>query len=96
MQNCKRVFHMVLLCIVLTILVTVGCKSYPPHYEEDKDYTVLPEELKDCKIFNISNGWGILTVVRCPNSSTSTIYSEGKTIKKVVVIDGVEYAPVIK
>jgi hypothetical protein len=54
---------------------------------------VLPPELADCKFFQLSGNsvTDKITVVRCPNSTTTTTYQVGKTKKSVVVIDGVEY-----
>ena len=35
-------------------------------------YTVLPEELKDCRFFRLSNKTGgTITVARCANSTTA-------------------------
>lgn len=79
--------------IVLLALILCGCD--PSGSEITHTYSVMPEGLKDCKIYTISNGGREVTVVRCPNSSTSTQYTvrRGKTNASVytVVIDGVEY-----
>lgn len=52
---------------------------------------VLPEGLKDCKFYELFDGGSYMKVVRCPSSSTSTTYRQGKTNKNTVLIDGVEY-----
>jgi len=48
----------------------------------------LPAELQDCKLFELSDGINSITVVRCPNSTTSTTYREGKSDHTSVVVDG--------
>jgi len=61
-------------------------------YAEQLSVPVLPDELKDCKFYMVSaNGRGYMTVVRCPNSTTSTTYNTGKSQYTTVVIDGQEY-----
>lgn len=56
----------------------------------------LPNELKDCKFFSITNSQGsYLRVVRCPNSQTSTTSTVSKNnTQTVVIIDGVKYEKV--
>ena len=40
----------------------------------------MPPELKDCKIYQITNDSGaIIYITRCPNSDTTTSYNYGKT-----------------
>jgi hypothetical protein len=49
--------------------------------------------LEDCTYYMVDPGGTspIMHVIRCPNSTTSTKYSVGKTTVNTVVIDGVEY-----
>lgn len=55
-------------------------------------FSALPPELKDCKIFAVNNDSGShIKVARCPNSTTTTTYSQGKRRASVIVVDGVEY-----
>lgn len=62
-----------------------------PGYKE-ANFTVLPPDLKDCKIFYLTNTNGSrITVSRCPNSTTSTSYRAGKITHNSVVIDGETY-----
>lgn len=73
---------------LILFLLTIACA---PNHKEKKDYS-LPAELADCKVFWISDGWKDLYVLRCPNSSTTTSWSEscGKncyTQKNVQVIE---------
>jgi hypothetical protein len=56
------------LCIILAMY---GCS---PYSREKTEYP-LPPELKDCKIYNISDGNEDLYVVVCPNATTSTSWS---------------------
>lgn len=78
--------------LVAAAVVLVGCS---PSYES-MSMPVLPDELKDCKFYYVSNGGPYMRVVRCPNSSTSTTYTSGNTKRTDVVIDGVTYRPVEK
>lgn len=73
-------------------VVLAGCS---PNYNS-LSMPVLPDELKDCKFYIVTDGIRELRVVRCPNSTTSTTYSSGKTSRTDVVIDGVTYRPVEK
>lgn len=69
-------------------LVLVGCT--PSSKDVSRNYAP-PEELKDCSFHRLGNdNGGYITVVRCPNSSTTTKTS-GKNARTTVVIDGVEY-----
>lgn len=59
-----------------------------PTGREDTSYTVMPQGLRDCKVYTITNdSGGRLYVVRCPNSDTSTTYKSGKVNKTVVSSD---------
>lgn len=55
-------------------------------------WPVVPDGLKDCKFYEITNSNGAtIKVIRCPMSTTSIQYQSGKTTVNTVVIDGVEY-----
>lgn len=71
------------ICLLTFIILLAGCS---PSAKERNDFTVLPEGLSDCKIYSISNGIGEITVVRCPNSST-TAYKGGKYSRTSVTIE---------
>jgi hypothetical protein len=64
-------------------LLAAGCEPSvsPANYP-------LPPELADCKPFDLSNGIDSITVVRCPNSTTSTTFRQGKHDETSVVVDG--------
>lgn len=66
------------LLTVLLALVLAACEA------KTKEATgfILPEGMKDCKIYSMYNGYNI-TVVRCPNSSTHT--SCGKSCNASVI-----------
>ncbi len=70
-------------CIVATGC-TEGAREVP--------FGAMPEGLKDCKIFELQTTSGAqITVVRCPNSATSSTYRSGKSTKRTVIVDGGEY-----
>jgi hypothetical protein len=48
---------------------------------------ILPEGLKDCKIYRLRDGISHITVTRCPNSSTSTQYQTGKTTSSSTLVE---------
>jgi len=58
-------------------------------------FPVMPAELADCKTYmlNAGDGSNLITVMRCPNSSTTTSYRSGKSTNSAVVIDGTTYTP---
>lgn len=68
---------------IIAMLMLAGCS---PDGRERTGFTVMPEGLKDCKIYYISDGIAGITVVRCPNSST-TAYQGGKNSKTTVTVD---------
>lgn len=77
--------------VLLTVLMAtmlVGCGDPDAR---TMDYPIVPDGLKDCQFFWISNGRSSMQVARCPNSATSTTYTSGKSQATAVVIDGVEY-----
>ena len=82
---------------LIGILFAAGIISGCTNSAKEVIYPVMPPELKDCKIFVLDKEDGrSITVMRCPNSTTSSTYTEGKTLKTTIVVDGVEYQPVPK
>lgn len=72
--------------LFIVALSLVGCS--PSATEETAKFTVMPEGLKDCKIYRITpTGGDSLNVVRCPLSNTTTSYSSGKTTTSVSVTE---------
>lgn len=48
----------------------------------------IPKELSDCKIYFVGTNRGSgLTVVRCPNSSTTTSYKQGKATRTITLVE---------
>ena len=75
------------LILVFGILALAGCGPSA----ETRDFPILPDALKDCKFFRLSDGGGsTITVARCPNSTTTTRQSD-KAGTTSVIIDGKEY-----
>ena len=74
----------------ILIIMAVALAACSPKYEE-QHYPVLPDDLKDCKFYEISNGGSTIKVVRCPNSQTSTTWTQSngksRTTRSAVVID---------
>jgi hypothetical protein len=68
--------------IVLAVMLS-GC--YPSARE--LDFPVVPEGLSDCKFYRLSSAVDYVTVVRCPNSSTSTNWRAGKATRSAVVVE---------
>lgn len=72
------------IAILGVFLALAGCQ--PSAREES--YPVLPDGLKDCKFYTISQGnLGYMRVVRCPNSSTSATYPVGKSVAHSAVVE---------
>lgn len=69
------------LCILSFSIVGCSSNISQSDYYRDK----LPPELSDCKVYTNDS----ITIVRCPNSTTTTKVSKNTTI----VIDGMEYIP---
>lgn len=85
----KKFLIVYIVGILIVLFISSGCEKT---YVEATDNYLLPFELQDCKVYYLSNsGGGSITVVRCPNSSTSTNYSSGKAKVNTNVIDGVKY-----
>lgn len=75
--------------IVLVLAVALaGCSDSA----KEIAYPAMPDGLKDCRVYYVTNASGnAMTVVRCPMSTTTTEVRSGKSILRSVVIDGVEY-----
>ena len=85
-ETTKDIFKIVgiftAICVAAALMT--GCS---PSYKEQKGYTELPPELKDCKIYYVrSSDGGGLYITRCPMSTTST-ETGGRTTNTVVVAD---------
>jgi len=75
--------------LIVALAVLAGCSPDA----QVKHYPVMPDELKDCKFFRLTDGdGGSITVARCPNSTT-TVRQTDKPGTTSVIIDGKEYSP---
>ena len=78
------------LAAIAASVIAAGCT--PRAEDVGPTFTVRPKELADCSFHYLTNTNGQrLTVVRCPNSTTSTTVPSGKSTQTVVTVDGVEY-----
>lgn len=80
--------------LTLVAILLTGCVE--THTEEVQGRYSMPDELRDCQMFDMeSKSSQDIIVVRCPNSTTSTSYSyqSGKSRheRRSVVIDGVTF-----
>jgi hypothetical protein len=76
-----------LILVFGVLLALAGCKPDA----EVKNYSVLPDELKGCKFFRLTDENGSsITVARCPNSTTTVVQSD-KAHTTTVIIDGKEF-----
>lgn len=66
--------------VAIALMALVALMACSPGYEQ-KHYPILPAELQDCKFYSVSDGGSAIKVVRCPNSQTSTTWTQqaGKT-----------------
>ena len=68
--------------IILAVGVLSACT---PNTTEETSSYVLPEGLKDCKVFVMqANGLSRITVVRCPNSQTAVKTSGKYPVQSIV------------
>ena len=78
----KKLFAMIVVCIMLT-----GCDD--PHVRTAIAMGTavnMVSDLKDCKTYRVSDGLNSMYIVRCSNSTTSTVIP-GKTPVHTVTID---------
>lgn len=82
--------------VVMIVTLFLGCAKRESRAVTDA--YILPEELRDCLVFQLESDLPSardVTVLRCPNSSTATTTTErtGKSTRTIrtVVVDGVTY-----
>lgn len=76
--------RVITICALGLALLATGCERSV----SVADYP-LPPELSDCNLFKLADGNGSeITVARCPNSTTSTTFREGKHNESAIVVDG--------
>ena len=72
--------------VILGIVMLTACSPSA----KQKYYSVLPDELKDCKFFRLEDGNGAaVTVARCGNATT--VRQSDKAGTTTITVDGVEY-----
>ena len=78
--------------LVVAGIMLVGCDGTQQTAMTTLDLKQV-RGLEDCTYYVVDPGGthNIVRVIRCPNSTTSTSYVQGKTTVNTVVIDGVEY-----
>lgn len=82
-----------LLLLAAAVLLT-ACE--PGYKDQTARFPILPPELKDCKVYRIeADGPGHIKVVRCPNSTVTTVASSGKNNAMTTIVD-VDVPPVPK
>jgi len=72
------------LIMALVVVCLVGCEKST---KEISGTFNMPEELKDCKMYSLSDGVSSVYVVRCPQSSISTTYNCGKTTCSTMYVE---------
>ena len=83
----------ILLIATATVALLLSACSSTPRTELDGDYK-MEGVLEGCQVAKATDDdYDTITVVRCPNSTTTT-KSGGKVKRTVVVIDGVKYEQV--
>ena len=81
----------ILLLSLSSMLLISGCGKKESIELTGQNLYAMPEELSDCKIFQLNAvERGALTVVRCPLSTTSTSYLFGKVTQTVVVSENAQ------
>lgn len=61
--------------LLLAVLLLSGCDAY--NQDVTRKY-IMPQGLNDCKVYSVrADGGGYITVVRCPNSSTTSRFGKG-------------------
>lgn len=79
-----------IIALAAAAIIAAGCT--PKAEDVGATYSVRPKELADCGFYHLTNvNGGRLTVVRCPNSTTSVTEPSGKSTKTTITVDGVEY-----
>jgi hypothetical protein len=78
--------------IALSVVILMGCD--PSARSVDKNYSVRPKHLQDCTFdYLMNDSGGGITVVRCPNSSTTSkdSYKGASTVTTIEPSPSIEY-----
>lgn len=77
----KKILAIFAVCILLS-----GCGPSVSHAGDIGLAVGMIDDLKDCKTYQVSDGMKSMYIVRCPNSTTSTLVP-GKNPVHAVTID---------
>jgi uncharacterized protein YceK len=77
----KKLFAIIAVSIILS-----GCGPSVSHAGDIGLAVGMIDDLKDCKTYKVGDGMKSMYIVRCPNSTTSTLIP-GKNPVHTVVID---------
>ena len=86
---------LLILPILLAVALT-GCErntTNPGTQDPSTNALQLTEGLEDCKMYSFKRWDGLedpILIVRCPNSTVSTSYREGKKTRTVITADAFE------
>lgn len=69
-----------IIIIIGLMLALTGCS---PSYTDKSSTFLMPEGMKDCKVYKLEGSDKTLYVVRCPQSETSTTFMSGKVTNSV-------------
>lgn len=69
------------LIALVSIVLLSGCSNTTSSYETLQKG--LTDDLKDCKAYSVQS----FTVIRCPNSDTTTSYKQGNVRKNVTITE---------
>lgn len=79
--------------IVVGALFLPGCSKEPKTVDITSHF-VFPDDLKDCRIYELNGSGGEwIRMTRCPNSTTTSKYQTAGSPISTVVVDGVQYEP---
>lgn len=73
------------LLMVFAFIMLMGCD---PVTKEKTNGYILPEDLKECKVYYLSNGGSSMNALVCPHANTTTSYQNGKVRYHTSVITG--------
>lgn len=77
--------------ILLAVAIFTACGRAPSKYSvTETEYSkamATNVELAGCKAFYVEVDYRAMNVVRCPNSTTSTTYTVGKSTETIITID---------
>lgn len=75
--------------LLAAALLLAGCKEGA----EPVPFKAMPKELEGCVLYDITTADSRnVLLARCPHSTTSLEYRMGKSQRRSIVVDGVEYA----